>query len=99
MARRVGDDEIARAAGKKTVGNIDSDALLALGLKPIHHQRQINIFTGGTEFGAVAGDCGKLVVEQRVLLKQQPPDQRRLAIVNTATGEETQMCRARGHQK
>ena len=47
-------------------------------------------------------DRGELVVEDRLRLVEQPPDQGRLAVVDRSAGEETQLAsavRAAGHQK
>ena len=41
MSRRVGDDELALFGGKEAVGDIDGDALFALGLETIEQQREI----------------------------------------------------------
>jgi hypothetical protein len=48
MARRVGDDKLALRRRKEPVGDIDGDALLALGLQAIDQQREIELFAGRT---------------------------------------------------
>lgn len=47
VARGVGDDELALGGGEVAVGDIDGDALLALGLQAVHQQCQVDFFTGG----------------------------------------------------
>ena len=47
MARRVGDDEAALVGGEEAIGDIDGDALLALGLQPVDQQREIDVVAGG----------------------------------------------------
>ena len=42
VARRVGDDEGAPRAGEEAVGDVDGDALLALGLQPVEQQREVD---------------------------------------------------------
>ena len=46
MARRVGDDECALGRGEEAVGDVDRDALLALGLEAIEQQREIDLVAG-----------------------------------------------------
>ena len=43
MPRGVRHNELALFGGEKPVGNIDGDALLALGCQPIHQQGKINV--------------------------------------------------------
>ena len=50
MARRVGDDEFALVGGEEAIGDVDGDALLALGLQPVDQQREIDVVAGGAEF-------------------------------------------------
>ena len=42
VARRVGDDELAPLGGEEAVGDIDGDALLALGGQAVDQQREID---------------------------------------------------------
>jgi hypothetical protein len=42
VARGVGDDELALGGGEVAVGDIDGDALLALGLQAVDQQRQVD---------------------------------------------------------
>jgi hypothetical protein len=42
VARRVGDDVLARAGGEVAVGDVDGDALFALGLQAVGEQRQVD---------------------------------------------------------
>ena len=46
VARRVGDDERALRGGEEAVGDVDGDALLALGLEPVDQQREIDVVAG-----------------------------------------------------
>jgi len=47
VPRRVRDDELASRRGKIPIGNIDGDALLALGAKPVGQQREIDLARRG----------------------------------------------------
>ncbi len=42
MARRIGDDEFALFSGEKTIGDINGNALLALGRQPVDQKGKIN---------------------------------------------------------
>ena len=46
VARRVGDDERAPRRGEEAVGDVDGDALLALGLEPVEQQREVDVLAG-----------------------------------------------------
>ncbi len=43
MAGGVGDDELALLRGEKAVGDVDGDALLALGLEAVDEEREIDV--------------------------------------------------------
>ena len=47
VSRRIGDDERALGGREKPIGDIDRDALLALGLKPVDEEREIDVLAGG----------------------------------------------------
>jgi len=90
VARSIGNDELALGGGKITVGHIDGDALLTLGLQAIDQQRQIDVFACGTDLLGVAGDRFEVVLVDHLRIVQQAADQRALAVVDVAAGEETQ---------
>ena len=46
VARRVGDDELALLGREEAVGDVDGDALLALGLEPVDEQREVDVLAG-----------------------------------------------------
>ena len=64
MAGAVGDNELAPVGAEIAVGNIDGDALLALGGQAIQQQGEIEFFTGIAVPAAVPLQGGQLVVEQ-----------------------------------
>ena len=76
VARGVGDDERAPRGGEEAVGDVDRDALLALGAQPVGQPREIDL-------GVV-----DLVGHQRLGVVEQPADQGRLAVVDRAGGGE-----------
>ena len=90
VARRVGDDELALGAGEEAIGDVDRDALLALGRQPVDEQREIDPLALRAVALAVAFERGELVVEDLLRFVEQPPDQRRLAVVDAAAGDEAQ---------
>ena len=115
VAGRVGDDEAAAVGGEIAIGDVDGDALLALGGKAIDEKGEIDVFAGGAVALRVGLQGGELVLEQALGIEQQPADQRRLAVIDAAAGQEAQQAlvlvvgeeagerlalgRAVGHQK
>ena len=85
VARRVADDELAAGRGEVAVGHVDGDALFALGRQAVGEQRQVGL--------ARALHAGQLVLQHRLAVHQQAADQRALAVVDAAAGDEAQ----RGH--
>ena len=95
VARGVRDDELAARGREVAVGDVDRDALLALGAQAVGQQREV-----GVVVAAVAADLldrRELVAEQRLGVVQQPPDERALAVVDRAGGREPEQLA--GHQK
>jgi len=86
----VGDDELALVGTEETVGDVDGDALLALRGKAIHQQREIDLAVLGAMALAVRLQRRQLVVQQQAGVVQQAPDQRALAVVDAAAGDEAQ---------
>ncbi len=86
VAGRVGDDELALARREVAVGDVDRDALLALGLEAVGEEREVDrLAAAGTRFERI-----ELVGEDRAAVEQEPADQRALAVVDRAGGEEAQ---------
>ena len=90
MAGCVGDDELALWGGEIAVGNVDRDALLALRLQSVDEQRQVEIFAGGAASLAVAREPCQLIVVDELGVVEETADQRALAVVDTAAGQEAQ---------
>ena len=85
----VGDDEPPLGGREVAVGDVDRDALLALGAQAVGQQRQVEEVAA---HAALAGllDVLQLVAEHLLGVVQQPPDQRALAVVDRARGGEAQ---------
>jgi len=87
----VGDDELAAVGREVPVGHVDGDALLALGLEAVGEQRQVDLAgAGGADLLAVALHRGELVLVDHLGVVQEPADERALAVVHAAAGEEAQ---------
>jgi hypothetical protein len=90
VPRRIGDDELALRAREIAVGDVDGDALLALGREPVDEQREINRLALRAVALAVGLESGELVVEDLTGFVEEPPDQRLLAVIDAAAGQEAQ---------
>ncbi len=92
VAGGVGDDEAALLGGEIAVGDVDGDALLALGGQAIDDEGEIDRLAGGAEALGIGGKGRKLVLEEELGIVQQAADQGRLAVVDAAAGEEAQQA-------
>jgi hypothetical protein len=85
---RVGDDELAPGGREVPVGDVDRDALLALGPQAIGEQRQVHVLFAAQLARAL--DRVVLVVEDRLAVVEQSADQGRLAVVDAPRRGEAQ---------
>ena len=90
MAGGVGDDELALFGGEVAVGHIDRDPLLPFVLEAVGEQGQIDLCAGGAVAGGILGDRGELIFVDHLRLVEQPADERALAVIDAAAGDETQ---------
>ena len=88
VARRVGDDELPPVGREIAVGHVDRDALLPFVLQTVGEQREIDILTGGAIPRGVFADGGELVLVDHLRLVEEPADERALAVVDAAAGDE-----------
>jgi hypothetical protein len=79
VAGRVGDDVLARAGREVAVGDVDGDALLALGLQAVGEQRQIDRRLAALFDGL--RDGRELILEDGFRVVQQATDEGALAVV------------------
>ncbi len=88
MARRIGDDEFPPRRREIAIGDVDGDALLALGLKPIDQQSKIQRAAGAASrtLGIVLRRLELILVDLSRIV-EQPADQRALAVIHAAAGE------------
>ena len=90
MAGRVGDDELALVGSKETIGDIDRDALLALGGQAIDQKGEVDVLALCADFPGIILQRGQLVLEDHLGIIQKAADQRRLAIIHRTTGDEAE---------
>jgi hypothetical protein len=89
VAGGVGDDELALLGGEEPVGDVDRDALFPLRGQPVDEQREVQLAALGTVLGVCLQRL-EVVLEHEVRLVEHPPDQRGLAVVHAAAGDEPQ---------
>ena len=94
MARRIGDDKFSTLCGEGTISNIDRDALLALGRKPVHQEREIERSALRPDPPGIGFEGLQVILEDQLRFIEQPPDQRRLAVIDAAAGDEAQQVLA-----
>jgi hypothetical protein len=90
VARGVGDDVLAGAGAEIAVGDVDGDALFALGLQAVGQQREVNgahaaLFRG-------LGNRRQRVGEDGLGVEQQAANQGALAVIDAAAGQEAQQA-------
>ena len=91
VAGRVGNDELAAIGREIAIRDVDGDALLALGLEAVGEQGKVDLAgAGGADLLAVALHGGELVLVDHLGVVQQPADERALAVIDAAAGEEAQ---------
>ena len=92
VARGVGDDERPPIGRKKPVRDVDRDALFALGGETVDEQREIELAAARADSLRIGGERRELILEEHLRFVQQSPDQRRLAVVHAAAGDEPQQA-------
>src|SRR6187402_2236416 len=90
VAGRIGDDEFALRRREEAVGYVDRDALLALGFEPVDQQCEIDVVAGRAMLPGIALQRGELILEYLPGIGQQAANQRRLAVVDRAAGQESE---------
>jgi hypothetical protein len=90
VAGRVGDDELALVGGEEAVGDVDGDALLALGGQAVDQQGEVDRAALGADPLGVGFEGRHLVLEDHLAVVEQPADQGRLAVVHRPAGDEAQ---------
>ena len=92
VARGVGDDEFPQRRGEVAVGDVDGDALLALGPQPVGQQGEVGVLVAA--LAAEALDRLELVLEDGLGVVEEPADERALAVVDRTGGGEAEELHA-----
>jgi hypothetical protein len=90
VPRRVGDDEAPPRRVEIAIGDVDRDALLALGGKTIEQQRVIEVVAARAETPRVLGERGELIVVDGAEVVEETSEQRALAVVDAAARDDAQ---------
>ena len=90
VAGGIGDDELALLGAEEAVGDVDGDALLALGGQAIDQQREVDRFALGADALGVGLQRLQVVLEDHVRVIEHPPDQGGLAVIDRPAGDEAQ---------
>ncbi len=87
---RVGDDELALLGREEPVGDVDGDALLALGLEPVDQEREVDVAAGRAVLLRVLLERREVILEEQLGVEEQTADERRLAVVDAAAREKSE---------
>ena len=90
MAGTVRDDELALLGVEEAIGHVDGDALFAFCGKTVDQQGEVDLAALRADLLRIRLQCVELVLEDHLRIVEQPPDQRRLAVVHAAAGDEAQ---------
>ena len=90
VARAVRDDELAALGREEAVGDVDGDALLAFGSETVDQKSEVDLLPLRPHPLAVAFQRGELVFENHAAVVEQASDQRGLAVIDAAAGDEAQ---------
>ncbi len=92
VARRIGDDEFALFGREEAIGDVDGDALLALGGQAVDQKGEVDVAALGADAAAVRLQRRHLILEDHLGIIEQPADQGGLAVVHAAAGDEAQQA-------
>ena len=90
VARTVGDDKLALVGFEEAPGDVDRDALLALGHEPVEQQREVEIALRHTAF-AVIEQARELVLVDAVGVVEDSPEQRGFAVIDAAARQQAKL--------
>ena len=96
---RIDDDEAALPGLEIAPGDVDGNTLLALSLKAVEQQAEIDLVAVLQAILRGVYDCRALVLGDRGCIPQHPADQRRFAVVDRAAGEQPHDSAARGSRR
>jgi hypothetical protein len=87
MARGIGHDELPAGRLEIAVGDVDRDALLALGAEAVGQQGEIEAIATAASGRVLEGD--ELVLEDALRVVEEPADEGALAVVDRSGRRET----------
>ena len=86
VTRRVRDDEFPLRRGKVAVGDVDSDALLPLGLQSVGEEGEVHVLIAAAARGFLHGL--ELILEDGFRIVKEPADEGGFAVIDGAGGAE-----------
>ena len=89
MAGGVSDDEFSFGGGEVAVGDVDGDALLALGLEAVGEEGEVDAAAGGA-VDTAGGEGGELVFIDGLGVVEEAADEGGFAVVDGAGGGEAE---------
>ncbi len=90
VTRRISDDEVAAVGREVAVGHVDRDPLLPLGGETVDEQRKVDVLPLRAHLPRVRLEGRELILEDHLRIEQEPADERRLAVIDAAAGNEAQ---------
>jgi hypothetical protein len=90
VTRAVCDDEATLGSREVSVGDVDSDALLALGGETVDQQSEVDLVALRPDGPGVGAERRHLIIEHLPGVEQQTPDEGRLAVVDAAARDEAE---------
>jgi hypothetical protein len=84
----IDDDEASARRLEIAPSDVDGDALLALGLEAVEQQTEIDLLAVDGTVLRGERDCRALILGDASGIPQEAADQRRLAIIDRAAGEQ-----------
>jgi hypothetical protein len=92
VARRVGDNEATPWGREIAVGDVDGDALLALGAEAVEQKRIVDVLSLRSVAQRIRLERRQLILRDEAAFVEQAADQGRLAVVDAAAGDEAQQA-------
>ena len=86
----VGHDELAVLGGEEAVRDIDGDALLTFCGEAVDEEREVEFATLCADLLGIGLERGEMVLEHELRVVEQATDERGLAVVDRAAGDEAQ---------
>jgi hypothetical protein len=90
VSRTISDNELALFGCEKAIGDVDRDALFAFGGEAIDEEREIDLLPLRAHPLAIGFERSELILKDHLAVVEQPPDQRRFAIINGSAGDKAQ---------